>query len=89
VVTGPATGVETDPGKILEFRRGLGPGFPLIVGAGVNEANLADQLAHTDGAIVGSWFKRDHVAEQPLEPAHVARFMDRVRTLRGAPGAAG
>lgn len=87
VVTGPATGVETDLDKILEFRAALGPEFPLVVGAGVSTANLVPQLEHTDGAIVGSWFKRDHVAEEPLEPRHVVSFMELVHRIRGATGA--
>jgi uncharacterized protein len=82
VVTGPGTGVETDPAKIAEFRSLLGPGFPLIVGAGVTDANAAQHLTRTDGAIVGSFFKQGHRDDAVMEAAHVRRLMEHVRTIR-------
>lgn len=74
VVTGTGTGRVTDMNKIGRFRDLLGPDFPLIVGAGVTEQNVALQLADTDGAIVGSYFKRFHRDDQPVETEHVARL---------------
>lgn len=86
VVTGPGTGVETDIAKIAEFRRLLGD-FPLLVGAGVTDENAPSQLAETDGAIVGSFFKRSYIDDDWVEPAHVQRFMAKIREIRGASGA--
>ena len=82
VVTSDATGQETDPAKILRFRAATSGSVPLFVGAGMTEANAADQLAIADGAIVGSWLKEGHSDKERLEPAHVARFMAAVRKAR-------
>lgn len=81
VVTGEGTGVETQQGKIRQFREVLG-GFPLIVGAGVTLENCAEQLALTDGAIVGSYFKDTQRDTGDVDAGHVRAFMDRVQKLR-------
>lgn len=86
VVTGPATGVETDPASILEFREILGSGFPLIVGAGVTAANCATQLARADGAIVGSSLKDNGRDDGEIDLANCAEMSGlfaRLRQLRG------
>ena len=82
VVTSDATGQETDPAKIRRFRAATGGRLPLLVGAGMTEANAAAQLALADGAIVGSWLKEGHVDKGRVAPAHVARFMAAVRRAR-------
>lgn len=82
VVTSDATGQETDLAKIRRFRAATGGSVPLFVGAGMTEANAADQLAVADGAIVGSWLKEGHSDKGRLEPAYVARFMAAVRNAR-------
>jgi predicted TIM-barrel enzyme len=82
VVTGPGTGMETGLDKIKEFRELVGPDFPLFVGAGVTIENAAAQLEHTDGAIVGSYFKQEHRDTEALEPAHVSALMSTIREIR-------
>ena len=81
VVTGEGTGMLTDMEKIREFRRHLGD-FPLIVGAGVTEDSVREQLQIADGAIVGSWFKQEGVTENPVDPKRVKRLMDIVKQVR-------
>ena len=54
------------------------------MGAGLTAETAAEQLALADGAIVGSYFKEGHNAENELCPAHVADFMAAVRQVRGA-----
>ncbi|MDL9981268.1 BtpA/SgcQ family protein [Microbacterium sp. ASV49] len=75
VVTGSGTGVQTDGEKIAEFRRLLPAGFPLIVGAGVTVDNAAEQLASTDGAIVGSYLKDTHTDNGDVDPQHAAELV--------------
>lgn len=84
VVTGDGTGIETDPSKIERFRAALPAGFPLIVGAGVTDENVAEQLRHADGAIVGSFFKDTYRDTGVVDPSHVARFMSAVAAVRSA-----
>ena len=83
VVTGDGTGLETDMGKIREFRSILGD-YPLVVGAGMTAANCAEQLSATDGAIVGSYFKANGWAHNPMDPKRVREFMAEARKVRSA-----
>jgi predicted TIM-barrel enzyme len=84
VVTSDATGQETDPAKIRRFRAAVGVGVPILIGAGLTEANVAAQLSLADGAIVGSWLKDGHVDTGRLSAANVSRFMAAVRQTREA-----
>lgn len=81
VATGVGTGVETDYYKLLSFRKSLGD-FPLVVGAGMTAENCKDQLSIADGAIVGSFFKEDGRAENPVSPSRAREFMSVVKGLR-------
>lgn len=80
-VTGEGTGVDTDMHKIREFRDILGD-FPLIIGAGMTVAQVADKLAVADAAIVGSTFKEARAAANEVSAAHVQEFMQAVEELR-------
>ena len=81
VVTGAGTGIDTGVKKITQFRDALGD-FPLFVGAGMTAASCAVQLAIADGAIVGSWFKKNGITEAPVDPERVKAFMEIVKNVR-------
>jgi len=81
VVTGKGTGKETPVNKISEFRRIIGE-HPLIVGAGLTLQNAWKQLMIADGAIVGSYFKRDNNTYNHVEREMVNRFMRTVNEIR-------
>lgn len=81
VVTGTATGEETDVAKIAAFRHVLGE-FPLIIGAGLTVENAAEQLALADGAIVGSYFKDTFRDTGVVERKHVEMLVRAVDALR-------
>ena len=85
VVTGDGTGLETPPDKIEEFRRILGPGVPLIVGAGVTPDNCRTQLAQADGVIVGSYLKDTLTDTGDVDGQHVREFVAAVRRLSAEP----
>jgi predicted TIM-barrel enzyme len=74
VVTGAGTGISTDLEKIKTFRTILGD-FPLIIGAGMTVETAKEQLAFSDGGIVGSYFKEFGEAEHPVVEARVKEFM--------------
>lgn len=78
VVTGAGTGISTDLEKIKTFRTILGD-FPLIVGAGMTAETAKEQLAFSDGAIVGSYFKEYGEAEYPVDELRVKEFMHRTK----------
>jgi predicted TIM-barrel enzyme len=80
-VTGSGTGIDTDMQKIHEFRAILGD-FPLVIGAGMTVAQVADKLAVADAAIVGSTFKDTRKDSGEVSAAHVQEFMAAVDQLR-------
>lgn len=84
VITGDATGQETDLAKVQRFRSIVGDDFPLLIGAGLTTANVHEQLAAADGAIVGSFLKDTHVDTGRVLAEHVEDLMREVRSLRGS-----
>lgn len=82
VVTGEGTGISTNLEKIKTFRSILGD-FPLIVGAGMTAETAQEQLAFSDGAIVGSYFKEYGEAEYPVDEERVKEFVCNARADNG------
>ena len=80
-VTGSGTGVDTDTAKISEFRSIIGS-FPLVVGAGMTKALVAEKLAIADAAIVGSTFKDTRKDSGEVSAIHVMEFMSVVRRMQ-------
>lgn len=78
VVTGDATGEETNESKIREFRTIIGD-FPLIIGAGITVDNCQQQLALASGAVVGSYFKDTYKDAGDVCEKHVAQLMKKVK----------
>ena len=81
VVTGAGTGEATDIDKIKLFREVLG-NFPLIVGAGMNYENCREQISIADGAIIGTYFKKNGETHNPVDPERVKRLMTIVKEVR-------
>lgn len=84
VVTGSGTGKETPLDKIKYFRDRLGTNeymaaTPLIIGAGLDADNVAEQLQYADGAIVGSCFKPYKRTNEMVNISRVYEFMSRVK----------
>jgi len=81
VVTGAGTGKETPLDKIINFKR-LAVATPIIIGAGLTPENVAEQLVHADGAIVGSTFKKLGITTNPVNKELVREFMTEVNKVR-------
>lgn len=81
VVTGAGTGMETPLGKIKRFREIIG-GHPLVVGAGLTVDNAYEQLCISDGAIVGSFFKKYGDTRNPIDRGRIRDFMSIVKEAR-------
>lgn len=81
VVTGAGTGKETPLDKIKEFKK-LAGATPIIIGAGLTSENVAEQLIHADGAIVGSTFKKFGKTTNPINRELVKEFMAEVNKIR-------
>lgn len=78
VTTGEGTGIETPLQKLIDFRKIMGNSFPLIVGAGVNDKNIREQLAIANGAVIGSYFK-NYDTESEVEMARVREIVKLAR----------
>lgn len=68
IVTGSATGVETDPAEVEAVARAVD--VPVLVGSGVTPANL-DRFGAAHGLVVGSSVKQDGLWSNALDPARV------------------
>ncbi len=85
IVTGRATGRPPELALLTDVRERIGAA-PLYVGSGLDDTNGAALLAVADGAIVGTWLKRDGRVENPVDEARVARLRTIVDRLRGPAG---
>lgn len=82
-VSGLTAGAETDT-KILSTVKKAVPGTAVLCNTGCRIDNIERQLAVSDGAVVGSTFKVNGAFENPVDPARVKAFMDKVKAIRSA-----
>lgn len=78
VTTGSGTGIETPLEKLKDFRKIMGNDFPLIIGAGFNIENAAEQIEIVNGAIIGSYFKSENTYA-PVDGKLVRKIVDEVK----------
>jgi uncharacterized protein len=81
LVSGPMTGEAVDAGSLRQAKEAV-PGTPVFANTGVTVDSIADILAIGDGAVVGTHFKVDGRTFNRVDRDRVARFMDKVRSLR-------
>ena len=81
IITGNSTGqaVSADDLLILQEIRDK---LPIWIGSGINPENLIDLFPLIDGAIVGSWIKKDGYWKNPLEPGRVRKLLEVIWDLR-------
>lgn len=80
-VSGLTAGSATDTPTLKVVKEHAGD-VPVFVNTGVRPDTVAASLEHADGAIVGTWFKRDGVFQNDVDAARVGELMDVVRTMR-------
>lgn len=78
IVSGRATG-EATPLEDVKRVRSAVPDVPLLVGSGVTPESVAELLSVADGAIVGTFLKRDGRLENPVDPDRVRRLVEALR----------
>lgn len=78
VVSGKATGEETPLDEVKRVRAAV-PSVPLLVGSGVTPETISSLLSVTDGAIVGTFLKRDGKLANPVDPDRVRRLVEAAR----------
>jgi hypothetical protein len=81
IVSGSGTGKEASLEDVAIAKDAAG-GAPVLVGSGMTLKNVASLLAYADGLIVGTFFKRDGVTANPVDPARVKEFMEAVNRAR-------
>ena len=80
IVSGSRTGGETSVDRVAEVKHVSSR--PVLVGSGMNPANAEKLLKIADGAIIGTYFKRDGILYNPVDVERVRRLMDVVKRLR-------
>lgn len=80
-VSGLTAGARTDLAVLQRVKSAAGT-TPVFVNTGVNDGNVAEQLAVADGAVVGTFFKRDGIFENEVDAERVEQLMGKVRALR-------
>jgi membrane complex biogenesis BtpA family protein len=80
-VSGLTAGAETDTAILTRVKKSAGD-IPVFVNTGVTSVNVREQLAIADGAIVGTYFKRDGKFENPADPNRAAELMSHVVEYR-------
>ena len=80
IVTGSETGAPVDIDTLREAKEASG-GVPVLAGSGVNLGNVAEILSLADGAIVGTFFKKDGLTENPVDGSRVKKLTSLVKKL--------
>lgn len=76
IVSGAGTGKPTDPEKVKTVKSAAA-NTPVFIGSGITTQSLPAFLNHTDGFIVGTAFKQDGLASNPVDAKRVQEFMAR------------
>ncbi len=80
-VSGLTAGVETDTSVLKKVKKAV-PDTVVFANTGVKTDNVSEQLALSDGAIVGTTFKFDGKFENHVDQDRVTEFMDEVKRIR-------
>lgn len=80
IVSGTRTGAPVDVETLARVRAAV-PNAPLLVGSGLTIDNAKELLPHCDGAIVGTWFKRDGDVAAEVDAARVKRLVKLFRAF--------
>jgi membrane complex biogenesis BtpA family protein len=80
IATGLRTGSPTTPQEVQAVRAGTN--LPVIVGSGLDAAQVPALLGVADGAIVGQWLKHDGRWWNPVDPRRVETLMRAVTLMR-------
>ncbi len=82
ICTGFETGIAPTPERVSSLNGSTT--LPVILGSGVKDSNAEELLSISDGAIVGSYFKKNGNWKNEVEEIRVRRFMEKVYKLREA-----
>lgn len=75
VISGVATGKETDYNDVVAARKGA-PDAPILIGSGVGQSNLNTFLPIIDGVLVGTSLKVDGRVDNPVDISRVRNLVN-------------
>lgn len=78
IVSGAGTGKATDPQKVAAVKAAARQA-PVFLGSGVTPQSLPALLPHADGFIVGTYFKKDGLAANTVDPQRVRTLLQALR----------
>jgi membrane complex biogenesis BtpA family protein len=78
IVSGAGTGKPTDPDKVKMVKLAA-KDKPVLLGSGITPNSLPALLPHADGFIVGTYFKREGIAENEVDVRRVRELMAAIR----------
>ena len=79
IVTGRSTGCPASQCEVREVKTSTS--LPLLIGSGVSPENVDSYSTLADGLIIGSWFKKEGVWFNPIDPNRVSIFMETLLSL--------
>ena len=82
LIAGPMAGAEPYLSAVVDAKEAVGDRVPVLMNTGARADNVARFLEVADGVIVGSSLKVDGQTWNPVDPARVSAFMERVREAR-------
>ncbi len=77
IVSGAGTGKATDPEKV-RIVKSAAKSAPVFLGSGVTPVSLPKLLPHADGFIVGTFFKKEGIASNAVDPNRVRELMQEI-----------
>lgn len=80
IVTGFQTGRAPNADEVKDFSKNVGE--PVLIGSGLKKTNVKELLIYANGAIVGSYFKKDGHWENNVSLDRTKEFMNEVFSLR-------
>jgi membrane complex biogenesis BtpA family protein len=80
-VSGLTAGVPSSADALKQVKAAV-PETPVFANTGVRLSNIEEQLAVSDGAVVGTTFKRDGYIWNEVDPKRVKEFMQKVKDFR-------
>jgi membrane complex biogenesis BtpA family protein len=77
IITGSGTGKATALEKV-RAAKSAAQSTPVFIGSGITPATISEYLPLADGFIIGSAFKQEGLATNPVEPGRVRALMERL-----------
>ena len=78
VVSGAGTGKPTELEKLRVVANAARKRSPVYIGSGITAETIGNYLEYADGFIVGTAFKVDGIASNPVDPHRVEALLDRL-----------